>query len=94
MNPASELITASAIVMLQKARAELTAGNDVTPAQLFAIEALLTQAIAAGAPSVEIRAAVEKLLPERGALTIGERDQGPVVTLQLWQARAPVVPST
>jgi hypothetical protein len=92
MNARSELAMASAI--LQQARAELAAGNDIAPAKLFAMEALLTQAIAAGVTSTEIKAAIEKLLPEDGTLNIAERNQCLEVTLQLWQQRAPVVPST
>lgn len=94
MNLPSDPVSASAIAMLQQVRAELAIGNDVIPARLFAIEALLTQAIAAGVAPAGIKEAVEKLLPEGRTITIAEPDKCPVVTLQLWQKRAPVVPST
>lgn len=89
-----EKVLAAAADMLQQARAELVAGNDISPARLFAMEALLTQAVVAGATSTEIRKVTEKLLPDGGALHFTASGEQVAVTLQLWQKRAPVVPST
>ena len=92
MKAKDDLIAAAEL--LRQAVADLTAGNDVAPAKLFAIEALLTQALASGIEQVEIREVVEKLLPKGHALNIVDRDQRLAVTLLLCQHRAPVVPST
>jgi hypothetical protein len=78
--------------LLSAVLAELSAGNDVAPAQLFAIEASLTHAIAKGMAVDEVRKRVDKLLPANCSLSF--IDGGKKVVLQLWQQRAPVVPTT
>lgn len=84
----------AACAALRRLTAELEAGRDAVPAQLFAAEALLERALAEGIAPPALRAAVAALLPDADALRIDQRDGRAVVALQLWQRRAPVTPST
>ena len=87
-------LLAAACDVLRQLVADIDAGNDAIPAQRFAVEALLNQALAEGiAPSV-LRAEIVALLPDPAALRIEARDGRTSVALQLWQQPAPVVPST
>lgn len=74
---------------------ELAAGNDVAPATRFQLEALIEQALdCRDVWSVDVLAEIEAMLPAGSELIIGNDSGLAQVALQLWQRRAPVVPTT
>lgn len=92
--PNEELLTFVRKQLLNAADA-LAAGNDVAPAKRFQIEALLEQILNDGNHSlIDVCGEIEACLPHGAALVVRDSAGFAQVTLQLWQRRAPVVPST
>ena len=75
---------------LRETIAEIEAGLDVPPALLLRLEQQLTFVLQRGAELAELRS----LLRDHGSLRIIATEMPARVELQLWQKRAPVVPTT
>lgn len=78
---------------LRETIAEIDAGLDVPPAQLLVLEQQLTFLLRSGAEPADL-AELRSDLRDCGSLRIVVTEMPVRVELQLWQKRAPVVPTT
>ena len=99
MNNKAESLRDEALQCLREACANIAKGVDVAPARRSEIETLLMQAMHRENYSAQqLLADCAAILPERCAVLIdpvgSDQQKYPRVILQLWQQRAPVVPTT
>lgn len=69
-------------------------GRDIAPGDLRRLEGRLETLLAGTSQADQLASSWRERLPERARLVVEHGDTGPVVRLDLWQRRAPVVPTT